>query len=127
MADRILVTTDDLEHDVRVNGGVEAAGFDTAMVWSFDAVRQAVRGRDLPPDCIILTGGLHETPAQHLLASAREHAISTLGLVEATEPDPKALARDLGLTARPVKPLNPQAAVTTTRPLITRRQLHQRT
>src|SRR5258705_3088725 len=127
MPDRILVTTDDLEHAVRVNAGLEAAGFDTAMVSSFDDVRQAVRGRDLPPDCIILTGGLHETPAQHLLASAREHAISTLGLVEATEPDPKALARDLGLTAWLVKPVDPQEAVTTTRRLIDRRKLQQRT
>jgi DNA-binding NtrC family response regulator len=127
MADRILVTTDDLEQAVRINAGLEAAGFDTAMVSSFDDVRQAVRGRGLPPDCIILTGGLHETPAQHLLASAREHAISTLGLVEATEPDPKDLANELGLTAWLVKPVDPQDAVTTTRRLIDRRKLQQRT
>ena len=127
MADRILVTTDDLEHAVRINAGLEAAGFDTAMVSSFDDVRQAVRGRGLPPDCIILTGGLHETPAQHLLASAREHAISTLGLVEATEPDPKELARELGLTAWLVKPADPAEVVTTTRRLIERRKLQQRT
>jgi DNA-binding NtrC family response regulator len=127
MADRILVTTDDLEHAVRVNAHLEAAGFDTAMVSSFDDVRQAVRGRDLPPDGIILTGGLHETPAQHLLASAREHAISTLGLVEATEPDPQALARELGLTAWLVKPADPLEVVNTTRRLIDRRKLQQRT
>src|SRR5216117_1273911 len=127
MADRILVTTDDLEHAVRINAGLEAAGFDTAMVSSFDDVRQAVRGRGVPPDCIILTGGLHETPAQHLLASAREHEISTLGLVEATEPDPKDLAGELGLTAWLVKPVDPQEAVTTTHRLIERRKLQQRT
>jgi DNA-binding NtrC family response regulator len=127
MADRILVTTDDLEHAVRVNAQLEAAGFDTAMVSSFDDVRQAVRGRPLPPDCIILTGGLHETPAQRLLASAREHAISTLGLVEATEPDPKELARELGLTAWLAKPADPSDVVTTTRRLIDRRKLQQRT
>ncbi len=127
MPDRILVTTDDLEHAVRVNAHLEAAGFDTAMVSSFDDVRQAVRGRDLPPDCIILTGGLHETPAQHLLASARERAISTLGLVEATEPDPQALARDLGLTAWLAKPADPLEVVNTTRRLIDRRKLQQRT
>ena len=127
MADRILVTTDDLEHAVRINAGLEAAGFDTAMVSSFDDVRQAVRGRGLPPDCIILTGGLHETPAQHLLASAREHAISTLGLVEPTEPDAKDLARDIGLTAWLVKPVDPTDVVTTTRRLIDRRKLQQRT
>ena len=127
MADRILVTTDDLEHAVRINAQLEAAGFDTSMVSSFDDVRQAVRGRALPPDCIILSGGLHETPAQQLLASAREHAISTLGLVEATEPDPKALARELGLTAWLVKPADPTEVVTTTRRLIERRKLQQRT
>jgi DNA-binding NtrC family response regulator len=127
MPDRILVTTDDLEHAVRANAHLEAAGFDTAMVSSFDDVRQAVRGRGLPPDCIILTGGLHETPAQHLLASAREHAISTLGLVEATEPDPQALARDLGLTAWLAKPADPLEVVNTTRRLIDRRKLQQRT
>jgi DNA-binding NtrC family response regulator len=127
MADRILVTTDDLEHAVRINAALEAAGFDTAMVSSFDDVRQAVRGRGLPPDCIILTGGLHEMPAQHLLASAHDHAISTLGLVEPTDPDPKELARELGLTAWLVKPVDPQDAVTTTRRLIDRRKLQQRT
>src|SRR5258705_9248772 len=124
MPDRILVTTDDLEQAVRVNAALEAAGFDTAMVSSFDDVRQAVRGRGLPPDCIILSGGLHETPAQQLLASAREHEISTLGLVEATEPDPKALARDLGLTAWLVKPVDPQEAVTPTHRLIDPRNVH---
>jgi len=127
MADRILVTTDDLEHAVRINAGLEAAGFDTAMVSSFDDVRQAVRGRGIPPDLIILTGGLHETPAQHLLASAREHAISTLGLVEATEPEPKELANELGLTAWLVKPADPTEVVNTTRRLIERRKLQQRT
>jgi DNA-binding NtrC family response regulator len=127
MADRILVTTDDLEHAVRINAGLEAAGFDTAMVSSFDDVRQAVRGRGVPPDCIILTGGLHESPARQLLASAQDRAISTLGLVEATEPEPKDLARELGLTAWLAKPVDPNEAVTTTRRLIDRRKLQQRT
>src|SRR5882672_11122516 len=130
MPDRILVTTDDLEHAVRINAGLEAAGFDTAMVSSFDDVRQAVRGaggRGVLPDCIILTGGLHESPAKQLLASAQDHAISTLGLAEATEPEPKDLARDLGLTAWLAKPVDPNEAVTTTRRLIERRKLQQRT
>ena len=127
MPDRILVTTDDLEHAVRINAALEAAGFETAMVSSFDDVRQAVRGRALPPDGIILTGALHETPAQQLLASARDHAISTLGLVESTEPDPKGLARDVGLTAWLVKPADPEEVVNTTRRLIERRKLQQRT
>ncbi|HEX9610435.1 MAG TPA: sigma-54 dependent transcriptional regulator [Gemmatimonadales bacterium] len=127
MADRVLITTDDLEQAVRVNAGLEAAGFDTALVSSFDDVRQAVRSREPPPDCIILTGGLHEASAQHLLAAARERSISTLGLVEVTEPDPKGVARALGLTAWLAKPADPTEVATTARRLIDRRKLQQRT
>jgi DNA-binding NtrC family response regulator len=128
MSDRILVTTDDLEHAVRVNAQLEQAGYDTAMVSSLDDVRQAVRGNHgREPDAIVLTGGLHETSAQRLLAAARDHAVSTLGLVEETEPDPKAVAHALGLTAWLKKPADPSEVTDTVRRLIERRKLQQRT
>jgi DNA-binding NtrC family response regulator len=127
MTDRVLITTDDLEQAVRVNAGLEAAGFNTTLVSSFDDVRQAVRSREPPPDCVILTGGLHEASAQHLLSAARERAISTLGLVEVTEPDPKGVARALGLTAWLAKPADPTEVANTARRLIDRRKLQQRT
>jgi DNA-binding NtrC family response regulator len=132
MADRVLITTDDLEQAVRVNASLEQAGFDTAMVSSLDDVRQAVRGREQgagsrEPDAIILTGGLHEATAQRLLAAAREHAVSTLGLVEATDGDPDKIGKDLGLTAWLVKPVEPSEITATVRRLIERRRLQQRT
>src|SRR5881296_971836 len=132
MADRVLITTDDLEQAVRVNASLEQAGFDTAMVSSLDDVRQAVRGRgqgvgSREPDAIVLTGGLHETTAQRLLAAAREHAVSTLGLVEATDEDPSQIGRELGLTAWLVKPTDPAEVSATVRRLIQRRHLQQRT
>ncbi len=125
MADRVLITTDDLEHAVRVNAALEQAGFDTAMVSSLDDVRQAVQGKE--PAAIILTGGLHESTAQRLLAAAREHAVSTLGLVEATDEDPSQIGRELGLTAWLVKPADPGEVTATVRRLIERRRLQQRT
>jgi DNA-binding NtrC family response regulator len=125
MADRVLLTTDDLEQAVRVNASLEQAGFDTAMVSSLDDVRQSVRGRQ--PDAIILTGGLHESTAQRLLAAAREHAVSTLGLVEATDDDPSQIGRELGLTAWLVKPVDPGEVTATVRRLVDRRRLQQRT
>jgi len=125
MADRVLITTDDLEQAVRVNASLEQAGFDTAMVSSLDDVRQSVRGRE--PDAIILTGGLHESTAQRLLAAAREHAVSTLGLVEAADDDPSRIGRDLGLTAWLVKPVDPGEVAATVRRLVDRRRLQQRT
>src|SRR5262245_18122018 len=78
--DRVLLTTDDLEQAVRSNAALEAAGFTTDMASTQDDVRQLVARRE--PDCIVLTGGLHEQRAGALLAAARERMISTLGLVE---------------------------------------------
>ena len=132
MADRVLITTDDLEQAVRVNASLEQAAFDTAMVSSLDDVRQAVKStehgaRSKEPDAIVLTGGLHESTAQRLLAAAREHAVSTLGLVEATDGDPDKIGRELGLTAWLVKPVEPSEVTATVRRLIERRRLQQRT
>src|SRR5687768_17131743 len=125
MADRVLITTDDLESAVRVNAGLESAGFDTAMVSSLDDVKQSVRGGQ--PDAIVLTGGLHESTTQRLLAASRDHAVSTLGLVEPTDEDPSQIGRDLSLTAWLVKPVDPSEVTATVRRLIERRRLQQRT
>src|ERR1044072_5271518 len=86
MADRVLITTDDLEQAVRINASLEASGYDTATVSSLDDVRSAVRGRE--PDAIVLTGGLHESTAQRLPAAARAPAVSTLGPVAPARPLP---------------------------------------
>jgi DNA-binding NtrC family response regulator len=126
MADRILVTTDDLEHAVRINAALEQAGFHTTMASSLDEARHAIR-RDPAPDCVVVTGGLHETGTAQLLTLARDRSISTLGLVEETEPDAKGLARRLGLTGYLEKPADPAEVTATVRRLIERRKLQQRT
>ncbi len=126
MPDRILVTQDDLEHAVRANAALEAAGFHTTLAASLDEARQALR-RDPPPECAVVTGGLHETGTAQLLALARERSISTLGLVEETEPDATGLARRLGLTGYLEKPADPAEVTATVRRLIERRKLQQRT
>src|SRR2546429_9907079 len=90
MPDRILVTTDDLEQAVRVNTALEAAGFNTTLAHTLDESRQAIR-REPPPDCIVVTGGLHEAGPAQGLGPARDRPISTPGLVEHTQPDAKGL------------------------------------
>src|SRR5512144_641397 len=125
MADRVLVTTDDLEYAVRVNGALEAAGFATAMVTSFDDARDALTGHE--PDCLVVTGALHEPATARLLTAARDRAVSTLGLVEETEPDPKDLAAELGLTAFLEKPADAGEVARLVRRLVDRRRLQQRT
>src|SRR5256885_2137623 len=126
MPDRILVTTDDLEQAVRVNAALEGAGFHTTLAHTLDEARQAIR-REPPPDCIVVTGGLHESGAVQLLGLARDRSISTLGLVEHTEPDAKGLARRLGLTGYLTKPADPAEVTATVRRLVERRKLQQRT
>src|SRR5467141_2730853 len=126
MPDRILITTDDLEHAVRINAALEAAGFHTTLAHTLDEARQALR-RDPPPDCVVVTGGLHESGAAQLLTLARDRSVSTLGLVEETEPDAKGLARRLGLTGYLEKPADPAEVVATVRRLLERRKLQQRT
>src|SRR5256714_2137119 len=126
MPDRILVTTDDLEHAVRINAALEAAGFHTTLASTLEEARQALR-RDPPPDCVVVTGGRHEPGAAQLLTRARDRSVSTLGLVEETEPDAKGLARRLGLTGYLEKPADPAEVAGTVRRLIERRKLQQRT
>src|SRR5437868_2277698 len=116
MADRILVTTDDLEHAVRINASLEATGFNTTLAHTLDEARQVIR-REPAPDCIVVTGGLHESGAAQLLGVARDRSISTLGLVEQTEPDAKGLARRLGLTGYLSKPADPAEVSATVRRL----------
>jgi DNA-binding NtrC family response regulator len=125
MADRVLVTADDLEHAVRINAQLEGAGFATAMVTSFDDAREALVQRE--PDCLVMTGALHEPATARVLAAARDRSVSTIGLVESTEPDPKELAAEVGLTAYLEKPADPAEVARVVRRLIDRRRLQQRT
>ena len=69
MADRVVITTGDLEHAVRSNAALESAGFETALATSVDEARQAILRREPIPDCLVLTGGLHEQIGR---ASCRE-------------------------------------------------------
>ena len=101
MPERILITMDDIESAVRLNAAFEAAGFRTSMVSAVDDGRAALK-RD-NPDLVILTGGLHETPARQLAGAARDAEISTLALVEPT--DTGHHEHDLGATEALVKPV----------------------
>src|SRR5437773_6274042 len=127
MADRVVITTGDLEHAVRSNAALESAGFETAPASAAYEARPASRRREPIPACLVLAGGLHGPSAAQLLVLARDRSVSTLGLVEATEPDPQGLARRLGLTAFLEKPADPAEVVATVRRLVERRRLQQRT
>jgi len=125
MSDRVLITTGDLEYAVRINAQLEGAGFETELATSADEVRQALKRRE--PACVVFTGGLHEASTAQLLGQARDMPVSTLGLLEATEPEPKEVAQELGLTGYLVKPADLAEVAQTVRRLIERRRLQERT
>ncbi|MEO8201153.1 MAG: sigma-54 dependent transcriptional regulator [Gemmatimonadota bacterium] len=123
MPERILITMDDIETAVRLNAAFEAAGFVTSMVAPMDEYRAALKKDN--PDLVILTGGLHESPARQLAQAARDAEISTFALLEAT--DSSRAEGDLGVTEIAVKPVETEDVLLTARRLIERRHLQERT
>jgi DNA-binding NtrC family response regulator len=126
MASKILITMDDLETAVPLNAAFEAAQHRTAMISSLDDARSAMRREN--PDLVVLTGAVREPPARQLAAQARDAEISTLALLEPT--DPALSDRDsLGIEVTEVasKPVNPPDIVALGERLLARRQLQERT
>src|SRR5687768_820440 len=125
MPSRVLITMDDLETAVRLNAAFEAAPFTTSLVSSLDDAAGALR-RDRP-EVVVLTGALRESPARHLAAVARENEVSTLALLEPTDPERSQRNGSLGVTETLTKPVAPDAVVATASRLIERRRLQERT
>ena len=116
---------DDLESAIRLNAAFEAAQFKTSLVSSLDDAPGALR-RDRP-EVVVLTGAAREAPARHLAAVAREHEISTLALLEPTDPERAQRKSTLGVTETLTKPVAPEEAVASANRLIERRRLQERT
>ena len=125
MADSILLTMADLEVTVRTNAVLESEGAKTTLVSAMDDLAAAVSRSE--PEVLVLTGALHERQARHAVAMARERSISTLGVLEETEPDPPGLAARLGLTGWLVKPVDARQVASSAQRLAERRRLQRRT
>ena len=125
MASQVLITMDDLEIAVRLNAGLEAAGVRTAMFSSLDDASGAIRRER--PDLVVLTGAMHEAPARHLAALARDNEISTLALLEPTDSARTDRVERLGVTEVLTKPVAPDDLLATAQRLLTRRALQERT
>jgi DNA-binding NtrC family response regulator len=122
----ILITLDDLELAVPLNAAFEAAGDTTALLSVVDDPRAAMKRSS--HDLVILTGNVYEPPAIALASLARDQEVSSLALLEATDTSERfdACAR-LGVTDVLAKPVTPDELVVTSRRLLERRALQQRT
>jgi DNA-binding NtrC family response regulator len=125
MADKILITLDDLGTAVPLNAAFEAAGFSTNTISAQDDARSAVR-RDHPA-LIIVTGSLYEAPARALVTYARDREVSILALLEPTDTEGTNKVAQLGVTEVMIKPVRPDEVVAVAQRLIERRRLQERT
>ncbi len=125
MTARVLITMDDLEAAVRSNAQLEDSGFETVLVSSQDDCAKLFQRTE--PDVVLLTGALQEAPAGTLLGLAQDRSVSTMGLVEATAPDPHELARRIGLSAWLRKPADPEEVAATVTKLVDQRRLQRHT
>ena len=125
MPAQILLTMADLETAVPLNAALEAAGFKTAMVSPLDDLPGAMRREH--PVLLILTGAVHEPPAQALARMARESEAYTLALLESTDSERGERIPRIGATAVLTKPVKPDEAVATARRLIERHRLQEHT
>ena len=125
MADKVLITMEDLEAAVRANAAFEGAGYRTTMVSALDDLRSAIRRAD--PDLILLSGGLREAGLARGLADVATTHTATLGLAEGTDTDPADLAHRLGLSGVLLKPASADEVVAVGRRLIERKKLQVRT
>ena len=116
---------DDLELAVRANAALEAAGFTTTMVSSFDDAAAALRHAQ--PDLLLLTGALHESSIRPALAVAHDLGVPAVGLTEPGEPDPAGVAEELALAAVVKKPVAPDDVVAAVRRVHERKRLQERT
>src|SRR2546429_294828 len=97
MPSQILLTMADLETAVPLNAALEAAGLKPGMVTPLDALPAAMRREH--PDLLILTGAVHEPPAQALARMARESEAYTLALLEPTDSERGERIPRIGATA----------------------------
>jgi DNA-binding NtrC family response regulator len=125
MADRILITLDDLGTAVPLNAAFEAAGFATNTISAQDDARSAVRREH--PALIIVTGALYEPPSRALVAYAHDREVSILALLEHTDTEGTDKVAHLGVTEVMTKPVRPEEVVAVAQRLIERRRLQERT
>ena len=125
MSGKVVVMMDDLELAVRSNAALEAAGFTTSMVSSFDDAAAALRHAN--PDLLLLTGALHESSIKPAIAVAQDIGVPVIGLTEPGQPDPVALAEELALAAIVKKPVAAEDVVAAVRRVLERSRLQERT
>jgi DNA-binding NtrC family response regulator len=119
MAQRVLITTVDLEPAVRLRDAFEAEGYDVELLTPGEHIG------DVPdPALLVLTGGLDQKQARRLAREALEHdRLPIIALVDAPAHATQDLRFRLGVSEFGAKPIDPADIVLIGKRLIDRRHL----
>jgi DNA-binding NtrC family response regulator len=118
MAERVIITTVDLEPAVRLRDAFEAERF------AVELLTPGERIADVPdPALLILTGGLDQKQARRLAREAAEVNVPILALIDSPAQITQELRFRLGVNEFAVKPIDPADVVLVGRRLVDRQQL----
>ena len=123
MAERVLITTVDLEPAVRLRDAFEAAGHDVELLTPGEHIADVA-----DPVLLIFTGGLDQKQARRLAREAAEHGrLPIVALVDSPGQATQELRFALGVHEFAVKPIDPADVVLIGRRLIDRQRLREAT
>ena len=119
MAERILITTADLEPAVRLKHAFEQDGFDVELLTPGEHIAE------VPDACLlVLTGAIHEKQARRLVGEARDQGLlPVVALLEPGVPPDADLRLRIGASEVLTKPVDPNDVTLVARRLIERRRL----
>ena len=123
MAERVLITTNDLEAAVRLRDAFAAHKLAVELLTPSEQVADVE-----DPALLILTGGLDQTRARRLAAEAVAHdRLPVIGLAGTEDDAPPSLRARLGLVETYLKPVDPEEVALSGKRLIERRRLRELT
>jgi DNA-binding NtrC family response regulator len=121
MAERVLITTTDLEPAVRLRDALAAHGIPVELLTPSEDV-----GDVDEPGLLILTGGLDQKRAHRLAGQAAELGrIPVVGLAESEAAAPPSLRARLRLVQTFLKPIDPDDVALAVRRIMERRRLRE--
>ncbi len=123
MAERILITTHDLEAAVRLRDAFVPRKMPVELLTPSEKVADID-----DPGLLILTGGLDQKRARRLAAEAAGHdRMPVIGLADSPEDAHPSIRARLGLMETFVKPIDPEDVVLAAKRLLERRRLRELT
>jgi len=117
----VLITLADVEPAVRLNGLLEAAGIETAMVSPFDDIRSEIRRSK--PNLIVLTGAIADPLNVQLVKEQLWEGVAVIGLADVEDPELRERLGSFGFVDVFPKPVEPDYLLTLVRRSLDRQRL----